>query len=540
MKKVFALMLLVSVMFVFAAPSWSALPDNDIIILYTNDVHCGVDENLGYAGFVYCADEARKVTPYVTLVDAGDWAQGGAIGAISQGRYIVEIMNVISYDIAVPGNHEFGYGWGMFKNYARNLKCGFIACNLRDLRTGQLILKPYKIMTYGRVKVAFVGICTPETIMKSIPSVFMDDSGEYIYDFDGDSTGEKLIASVQNAVDAARAEGADYVIAVAHLGEHRGITEKWSAINVARNTKGINVFIDGHSHEVTPSLHVRNAESRDVIITQSGTKLNNVGKVIITKEGKITSELLNGFDGRNEITAAIINDIKARYEETINTHLTYTSFDLRAMDDKGDWLVRNGENNLCNIIADAILASARETKTMKADIALVNGGDICANLTSGEITYKDALNVLPFSSTVCIYEVSGQTILDELEMGSCLLPKDSGGFLHTAGLTYMVNAAIPTPVKVDERNKMIGIEGERRVRNVRINGKVIDPEKMYKVASSNYVLREGGDGHVFAGAKLIEPDYMTVTDAFAHYLRDFKVLPERYGKSQGRIRIAVK
>ena len=206
MKKVLALVFLFAL---FCVPSWAAVPDKDIIILYTNDVHCGVDDNLGYAGFVWCVNEARKLTPYVTLVDVGDWAQGATIGAISQGRYILEIMNAIGYDIAVPGNHEFDYNWGQFESFARNLKCGFLSCNIRDLKTGQLIFKPYRILTYGDVKVAFVGATTPESIVKTTPYYFMDEEGNYLYGFDGDKTGEKLIASIQKAVDDARAEGAD-------------------------------------------------------------------------------------------------------------------------------------------------------------------------------------------------------------------------------------------------------------------------------------------------------------------------------------------
>ena len=93
MKKVFALLLLLSF---FSTPSLAKAPDKDIIILYTNDVHCGVDANLGYAGFAYCAEEARKQTPYVALVDDGDFAQGETIGAISHGRYIIEIMSSIT------------------------------------------------------------------------------------------------------------------------------------------------------------------------------------------------------------------------------------------------------------------------------------------------------------------------------------------------------------------------------------------------------------------------------------------------------------
>ena len=533
MKKLFALLLMLAVM---CAPSFAKAPDKDIIILYTNDVHCGVDDNLGYAGLAYCADEARKLTPYVTLVDAGDWAQGGTIGSISQGRYIIEIMNALGYDVAVPGNHEFDYGWGMFENFSRNLKCGLTACNIRDLRTGELVLKPYRILTYGDVKVAFVGAATPETTVKSTPSSFMDENGKYIYDFDGDKTGEKLIASIQKAVDNARAEGADYVILVGHLGEYEDVTEVWSTPYIAPRTRGIDVFIDGHSHEVTPAMHVKNADSKDVIITQTGTKLTHVGKLTISTEGRIKTELLTGFDGRDEAITEIVSSIKARYEDTLKQHLTYTSFDLRAMDDEGTWLLRDAETNLCDIVTDAILASARETKTGRADIALMNAGGMRANIMPGEVTFRQALEVLPFNNTVCISEVSGQTILDELECGVRLLPARSGGFLHGAGITYTADSTVPTPVKLDDRNRMTSIEGKRRVKDVRINGEPLDPEKTYKVASLNFVIREGGDGHVFAGAKLIEPDYITATDAFAHYMRDFQRLPERYRTQQGRIR----
>ena len=233
MKKISALLLLLAVMCV---PSWGAVPDKDIVILSTNDVHCGVDEVIGYAGVEYYKHEMQKLTPYVTLVDAGDWAQGATIGMIAQGRYILEIMNAMNYEVAVPGNHEFDYGWGMFERLAANLKCGFISCNLMDLRTGKTVFKPYKIFTYGNVKVAFVGASTPESITKSTPSYFMDDAGEYIYDFNGEATGEKLIAAIQKAVDDARAEGADYVIVLGHLGEYEDVTPVWAVPFIAPRT----------------------------------------------------------------------------------------------------------------------------------------------------------------------------------------------------------------------------------------------------------------------------------------------------------------
>ena len=81
--------------------------DQDIVVLYTNDVHCGVDDNIGYAGLALYKKEMQAQTPYVTLVDAGDAIQGAPIGTLSDGGYIIDIMNQTGYDFAIPGNVPF-------------------------------------------------------------------------------------------------------------------------------------------------------------------------------------------------------------------------------------------------------------------------------------------------------------------------------------------------------------------------------------------------------------------------------------------------
>ena len=144
---------------------------------------------------------------------------------------------------------------------------------------------------------------------------------------------------------------------------------------------------------------------------------------------------------------------------------------------------------------------------------------------------------MPYDNTLCIFELSGQTILDELEQGVSTLPRLFGGFLHASGLSYTIDTRIPTPVKTDDSSTMIDIAGERRVRNVKINGEDLDPEKLYRVVSTEFVVLEGGNGHVFKGAKVIEPAYMIQSDAFVHYLLKFDFLPERYNEAQGRITV---
>ena len=510
--------------------------ERSIVILYTNDVHCGVDENIGYAGLAFYKHEMEKSTPYVTLVDAGDAVQGGIIGAISNGRYIIEIMNAVSYDFAVPGNHEFDYGMSQFEDFAKTLTCGYVSCNFRNTVTGQIVFEPYRMFKYGNTKVAFVGACTPATITTSTPSSFMNDVGEYIYDFDGDKTGEKLCASIQKAVDAARDEGANFVILVGHLGENVGAIEAWSVPYLIQRLHGIDAVIDGHSHEVTPSLKLRDRDGQEVTVTQTGTKLKYIGKMTIKPSGEITTELIDSVSGRDEKVSALIAELKNRYEDTLKTKLGRVDFDMLALDEKNAWLLRNSETNLCNFATDAILAAAKE-KEEKADLALINAGGIRANLKAGELTYGDVLTAFPFGNTLCICDVPGQTILDELELGVALMPGDFGGLLHVAGLSYSVDVTVKTPVQVDGNYRLVGVSDDpRRVKDARVGGEPLDSKKTYSVIASSYVLREGGDGHRFEGAKMTTSDFITVADALAHYIKSFGgAVPEKYRNSEGRM-----
>ena len=149
----------------------------DIIILHTNDVHCGVDDNIGYAGLALYKKEMLLETPYVTLVDAGDAIQGAPIGTLSDGEYIIDIMNKVGYDFAVPGNHEFDYGMERFLELAGKLNCGYSSCNFMSIATGAPVFESYKIFDYGDTEVAFVGISTPESYTKSTPAYFQDGQG---------------------------------------------------------------------------------------------------------------------------------------------------------------------------------------------------------------------------------------------------------------------------------------------------------------------------------------------------------------------------
>ena len=262
----------------------------DIVILYTNDVHCGVDDNIGYAGLALYKKEMQAQTPYVTLVDAGDAIQGAPIGTLSDGGYIVDIMNQVGYDFAVPGNHEFDYGMTRFLELSGKLNCGYYSCNFMNLATGASVFAPYKMFDYGDTQVAFVGVSTPESFTKSTPTYFQDANGNYLYGFCEDESGQALYNQVQVSVDAATAQGADYVILVAHLG-NEGTSSQWTSEAVIKNTSGVDAVIDGHSHE-TYDKTFPNKNGEQVVVTQTGTKLSNIGKMTIKPDGTITTEMV--------------------------------------------------------------------------------------------------------------------------------------------------------------------------------------------------------------------------------------------------------
>ena len=97
----------------------------------------------GYAGLALYKQEMQQQTPYVTLVDAGDAIQGAPIGTISDGGYIIEIMNKVGYDFAIPGNHEYDYGMARFMELAGQLRCGYTSCNFMNLASGTTVSVSY-------------------------------------------------------------------------------------------------------------------------------------------------------------------------------------------------------------------------------------------------------------------------------------------------------------------------------------------------------------------------------------------------------------
>lgn len=518
-KGLLSALLSVSLSLALAGPALAAEPgENDIVILHTNDVHCGIEDGLTYAGVSAYAKEmeAQYGADRVTLVDAGDAVQGGPIGTLTQGEYLVDIMNQVGYDIFTPGNHEFDYQIPRLLELTELLDAQTISSNFVDLTTGESVFQPYTVLDYGDVQVGYVGITTPESFTKSTPAYFQDENGNYIYGFCEGNNGQDLYDNVQASVDAARADGADYVVAVAHLGIEE-TSAPWRSTDVIANTTGIDVMIDGHSHSTIDGQQVANEEGEMVLLNQTGTKLSAVGKIVIDPDtGDITAELVTDYAVRDADTQAFVDGINAEFADVLNQVVAHSDVSLTTVDPtSGERIIRNLETNLGDLCADAYRT------VLEADVGLVNGGGIRADIPAGDVTYGQIINVHPYSNQATSVRATGQQLLDALEMGARNNPGESGGFLQVSGMTYTIDTTIPSGVVTDDKGNFVRVDGEYRVKDVTVNGEPLDVNKTYVVASHDYMLLDGGDGMVmFQGDEVVKDRVMPDNQVLIQYIRD--------------------
>ena len=340
---------------------------------------------------------------------------------------------------------------------------------------------------------------------------------------------------VQKAIDAAKAAGADYVIGLGHLGIDEQ-SSPWMSKEVIANTTGFDAFIDGHSHS-TFSETIKDKSGKEVVFEQTGTKLANVGKIIIKADGTITHENvdLNTVEPDAE-AAAYIQTITDKFDALQKQVVAKTSVELTINGADGKRAVRNAETNLGDLCADAYRI------LLGADIAFVNGGGVRDNIKVGDITYGDIIKVHPFGNEACLVEVTGQQIKDALELGSAAYPGESGGFLQVSGLTYTINADIPSSVVKNDKSEFVKVDGAYRVSDIMVGGQPLDVNKTYTLASHNYMLKDAGDGYTMFGTKnvkLLKDGVMIDNQVLINYIVNNLggVVGEQYAAPQGRITI---
>lgn len=546
-----ALLLLLAVLLcsMLACYEPSVKRTEDIIILYTNDIHCAMDENIGFAGLAAYRNACKEKTPYVTLVDCGDAIQGNTLGAVSRGEYAVTLMNEVGYELAVPGNHEFDFGMERLSEYMNNAKAQYLGCNVRYTGDGENALgalKPYDIISYGETDVAFIGVSTPESTVSSTPSYFMED-GRFVYDFYAGEDGSLLYACVQGYVDECRERGADYVILLTHLGDEESASP-YTSVELIGNTEGVDAVLDGHAHHEIPCSVKPNKAGKEVLLSSTGTGMKNIGQLTISAAGNLTVGLISEYDAKDTRIQESVAAVKGQYEERLLQTVAESDCMLGCYEGNIR-LVRNRETAIGNFCADAYRAVSG------ADIAFINGGGIRSNLPAGKITYADLIAVNPFGNTLCMVEVTGREIADALEFSCRLTEKrvaendkavgEFGGFLQVSGLRFTIDTIIDSSVVTDNNGMFVSVGEKRRVKNVEVlerDGTYIPLalDKTYTVASHNYMIKSMGDGYtMFADKPLLIDGGMQDYQILITYMTEVLggEVSGKYSATEGRITV---
>ena len=451
-----------------------------IVILHTNDSHGRADTNLGFSRAAYAKDVLEGAGATVLLLDAGDTLHGLPFANISEGEAIVEIMNAAGYDAMTVGNHDFNYGAERLQELAEKAGFSILAANVLKEDGGSL-LPGNMIFEIGNVKFGIFGLATPETAYKTSP-----DNVEGL-------TFTDPVASAQENVAQLEAENCTIIIALSHLGMDEG--SEITSQMLAEQVPGIDVIVDGHSHTLLEEgLWVDNT-----LIVSAGEYIENIGCVDIDPTGLTAATMLTAEDfgehSRNEDVDRLIAEIAAEQEVLLNVSVGSAGVELVGAREA----VRTGETNLGNLAADAFRSAAG------TDAALINGGSIRESIPAGEITKGQLAAVFPFGNYVVTMDVTGAQLTAMLEHGVSLSPAADGRFPQVSGLTFKFDPAQP-----------VG----SRVFDVKVNGETLDAEKIYSLATNNYIAA-GGDGYP-TEALLLTGEYGAMEEILIDYIASFE------------------
>ena len=506
------------------------------VILHSNDVHGQID---GYAYIAGLRAKFESLGAKVYLVDAGDFSQGSVYVISTKGMAAVELMSAAKYDVVTIGNHEFDFGYEKLMENLKDVPFTTICANVTLDETGEPILPPSTVIeTPDGLKLAFVGIETPETATKVNPGLINMISF---------SAFDNLYTSTQAAIDAVRAD-ADLVFGVFHLGvDKESSLNAYRSIDVLKKVTGVDFVIDGHSHaEMTAGQHGEPVQS-------TGTKFANIGVIVIDNETKkICDNFLvpTAWLTKDASVAAKAQEIMDAVDAEYSSAFATSEVELNGAKAPGN---RTEETNLGDLITDAMVWSVtKEGGIEKVEpsqiVGITNGGGIRAAIAAGDVTKKDINTVLPFGNTVAVVYVTGEELLEALEASSFFAPDPVGGYPQTSGIKWTLDTT-----KEFDKGEVYTLDGKessyfkpasiQRVTIESINGEPFDPAATYAVVTNNFCAAGGDTYNVFFRAYSEGAGFDTgipMDEAVMAYVTEVLngvITAEAYGEPRGETQI---
>jgi len=503
-RKVFSLMLVfMLIVGIFITPGYNSYAEEskitDITVVHTNDTHGRVEpgdnDGMGFARIATKVKELREQNQNLILLDAGDTLHGLPIATLSEGESIIKLMNEMGYDTMALGNHDFNYGYDRIEELSKIANFSMLGANIEKKDGSPKPLKDYIIKEVNGIKIGIFGLSTPETKYKANP-VYTEE----INILDPVEVGKEIVKELKE-------QNVNMIIAVTHLGIDKSSVD--TSEKLAKEVDGIDLIVDGHSHsELKEGLQVNNT-----LIVQTGEYDKNLGIVNLEfTDGKLTKKEATLFPKEEGMklepdkqVQAIIDEINEENEPILKEVIGKTTVLLDGERETN----RTQETNLGNLMTDAML------DVSGADVALTNGGGIRATINIGDITRGDTVKTFPFGNYLVVKEVQGKDIVAALENGVSAYPETLGGFPQVAGMTFKFDPS-----------KEIG----HRVWEVNINGKPIDPDKTYTLATNDF-MAAGGDQYVMFKDKKNVGEFEALNEILVNYIKKSgEISPEVEGR----------
>lgn len=464
--------------------------ETEFVILFTNDFHSQIEplskeetynaDRGGVKRIKALVDSVRNAEKTVFLADAGDFVQGTYYFSLLDGVVEMKIMEQLGYDVRTVGNHEFDkkmnglldmLTWSNVPVVASNYDFT-LSCLANRVETSMIIEK-------NGIKVGFIGLNV------KLDNLVAPSSREGV--------------QWQNAINVADQEaqqlkdkGADIVIALSHLGYEQESSSAYYDRGIAMNTRNIDMIIGGHSHTfLNYADYVTNQDNESVPVVQTGSKGICLGyaKIKFDKNNR-PSYTYKLIPVKNHLD----NKLDPEFSDLIDEYSGSVKYKMEEVLGYCPDAIRKGspESPLYNVTGDALVWMAKEYMDVNADVGIYNSGGLRAEISAGDLTIGDVYAVYPFDNVLSILTMEGKDLKKLFEYIA-----SNGGLPINSGVKLVIS--------------------NRAVKSVTLNGKVIDDNKTYTIATIDYLVELGRYGFENALSRSDSPQI--VRDYFVEYFR---------------------
>jgi 5'-nucleotidase len=461
MKKILIANLLLWLSLVAVPAQKKAEPPVKVTFLHVNDVYqfMPVDggERGGLARILTLKKKVLAENPQTIFTLGGDTISPSVESRTYKGAQMIDAWNALGIDYAVFGNHEFDFKTADLLARIKESKFTWLGANVLDTKTKRIFADtpPFVIREIGGVKVGIIGFLLPETKQTSSMEDFL--------------TVQDFCQTAKKYVPMMRQKGARTIIGLTHL----SMFQDKQLANCAK----FDLILGGHEHTLLQS----SANGTPIFkMTADGRELGRFDLFINPRTGLVESMDWEIIPVSKEIEEAPeFAPVVAKYKDLLEKLAEPVGMTGVVLD-ATSFSSRNQETNIGNFIADSY------RNVTQADIGFVNGGSIRADLTynPGMLTKRDILSILPFNNPIVKIELSGKLLREVIEHGVARSGPDEdsepGRFPQVSGMSFKFDVAKPAGSRATE---------------IKVGGQMLDENKTYTLATSDFLVSRGGDGY---------------------------------------------